>query len=84
MQLHQSRKLKSIFLKATERLIGSLRNAARIATFTARIGIVALKLGEGEILVLLIRVQKEFQARYFAKQQEIEPGAKELRCDSAE
>jgi len=34
--------LKSISLKATERPIESLRNAARIATFIARIGIVAL------------------------------------------
>lgn len=69
--------LKSISLKAIKRPIQSLHNAARIATFIARIGIVALKVGEGQILVLSIHALKEFQAQYFAKQQEIEPRAKE-------
>jgi hypothetical protein len=69
--------LKSISLKAIERPIQSLHNAARIATFIARIGIVALRLGEGQILVLSIHALKEFQGKYLAKQQEIEPAAKE-------
>ncbi|HYL10189.1 MAG TPA: hypothetical protein VEU31_05575, partial [Candidatus Acidoferrales bacterium] len=68
--------LKSMSLKAIKRPIQSLHNAARIATFIARIGIVALKVGEGQTLVLSIQALKEFQAQYIAKQQEIEPAAK--------
>jgi hypothetical protein len=68
--------LKSISLKAIKSPIQSLHNAARIAAFIARIGIVALKVGEGQILVLSIHALKEFHAQYLAKQQEIEPGAK--------
>jgi hypothetical protein len=69
--------LRSISLKAIKRPIQSLHNAARIAAFIARIGIVARKVGEGQILVLSIHALKEFQAQYMAKQQEIEPEATE-------
>ena len=67
--------LKSISLKTVKTPIQNLRPAARIAAFIARIGTVALKLGEGQVLVHSIHALREFQAQYFAKQQEIEPKA---------
>lgn len=67
--------LKSISQEAVKRPIQSLSYAARIATFTARIGIVALKLGEGQILMLSIQALTEFQKQYLAKQQEMDPNA---------
>lgn len=67
--------LKSISVKLIKKPIQDLRQAARVATFIARIGIMALRLGEGQTLVLSIHALREFQEQYFAKQQEVEPGA---------
>jgi hypothetical protein len=69
--------LKSMSLKAAEKPVQTLRSAARIATFIARIGIVAQKIGEQKILDVSVAALKEFQLRYFAKQKEIQPEAKE-------
>ncbi len=69
--------LKSISLKAAEKPVQTLHSAARIATFIARIGILAQKLGEQKILDLSVAALKEFQLQYFAKQKEIQPEAKD-------
>jgi len=66
--------LKSISLKAIENVV-PLETAARIATFIARIGIVAQKIGEQQVFSLSVAALKDFQKRYLAKQEEIEPGA---------
>jgi hypothetical protein len=65
--------LKSMALTAIETPVGTLSTAARIAVFIAKIGIVAQKVGEQTILGVSVTALKEFQARYFAKQREIQP-----------
>src|SRR5258708_282720 len=67
--------LKSISLKVTEKPVQTLKTAARIAVFIARIGVVAQKLGDQETLGISIAALKEFESRYFAKQREMQPGA---------
>jgi len=67
--------LKSMALMAVERPVETLKSAARIAAFIARIGIVAQKIGAQEIANISIAALKEFQSRYLGKQQEMQPEA---------
>lgn len=73
--------LKSMSLRAIEKPVGTLRTAARIAAFIARIGIVAQKVGEQGILDNSIAVLKDFQRKYYAKQEEMRPGAEGYDAD---
>jgi len=67
--------LQTIASKCIDKPIQSFRSGARVAVFIARIGIVAQNLGQKEIADLSIKALREFNQRYFAKQQEIEPRA---------
>lgn len=68
--------LKSIASMCIEKPIrGSFRSAARVAVFAARIGIIAQKIGQQEILNLSITALREFNHQYFAKQQQLKPDA---------
>ena len=67
--------LKSIALKAIEKPVQTMRSAARIAVFIARIGIVAQKVEEQHVVNVSVAALKDFQSRYLAKQREMQPDA---------
>jgi hypothetical protein len=67
--------LESISIKAIEVQVQGLHTAASIASFIARIGIVAEMKGEQRIVSYSIVALNNFQKRYFAKQRELQPDA---------
>jgi hypothetical protein len=74
--------LKSMSLKAVETPIETLQTAARMATFIAKVGIVAQKQEEPTVLQASIIALKEFQNTYFAKQRELDPMQKAMTLPS--
>jgi len=74
--------LKSIALKCIETPIeGYLRSAARVAVFIARVGIVAQKTRQQQVLEISLNALREFNDRYYAKQREIQPDAEFYEAD---
>jgi hypothetical protein len=67
--------IKSIALKCLDISTLGSRPASRIAAFIARIGIVAQKSGEQQVLTASIKALKEVDQKDLAKQIELQPGA---------
>jgi hypothetical protein len=67
--------LKSMALKAIEKPVQTIRTAARIAVFIARIGIIAQIVEEQQIVNVSVAALKDFESHYLAKQREMQPDA---------
>lgn len=67
--------VRSIALKCLEKPIQGLTSAPKVAVHIARIGIIAQKLQDQEILAASVNALKEFERKYLSKQREMRPNA---------